>query len=49
MERMEREGIDPANADPHAIQRFFEQNPNALEEARRANTADLTALAGNDR
>lgn len=46
MERMEREGIDPSRADPSRIQQFFEQNPNALEEARRANAADLAALAG---
>jgi hypothetical protein len=43
MERMEREGVDPANADPQAIQRFFDQNPNALEEAKRVALAYITS------
>jgi hypothetical protein len=49
MERMEREGVDPTTADPSRIQQFFDQNPNALEEAKRANAAALTALAGTTR
>jgi hypothetical protein len=43
MERMEREGVDPANADPQAIQRYFDQNPSALEEAKRVALGYITS------
>ena len=49
MERMEREGVDPATADPTRIQQFLDQNPNALEEAKREITVHLTTLAGTTR
>jgi hypothetical protein len=35
MEQMQQQGIDPATADARAIQGYFEQNPQALETARR--------------
>lgn len=46
MERMEREGVDPATADPSRIQQFLDQNPNALEEAKRLNTESIGARVG---
>ena len=39
MEEMRRNGVDPATAEPEAIQRYFEQNPRALEAARREGVA----------
>ena len=46
MEDMRARGVDPATADPQAIQNYLEENPQALEAARRANTADITMQTG---
>ena len=46
MEQMESDGVDPTTADPSAIQGYFEQNPQALERARAANTTDISLRAG---
>ena len=43
MEQMKQQGVDPATADPQAIQRYLEANPQALEQARRAAVSDITS------
>ena len=46
MEEMRRNGVDPAMAEPEAIQRYLEQNPRALEAARRQAASDEKRILG---
>ncbi len=49
MEDMKKNGIDPATADPKKIQRYLNDNPAALDTARRAAARDAAALPADQR
>lgn len=46
MEDMEKKGIDPAKTDPKALEKYFKDNPKALEAVKKEVQADVGADKG---